>query len=215
MKYYTMQDGSRVAICDANKDIIRADIESIDTDALAQAMFNDSKLNTIEFMARYIAMRLENSETATIDDGLIGKAFEVAIRYYMTHRRNFKVKAQGKADIRSKVFGGKAETVEIKTACGELDDTLKDSCKWIIYCPDVDLNLEAEYQAYVFSKDEWIAFLENYNGRGSLTRRTSNGKLHIQSFYVSDSKRPKASKAIANYIIETCNGQSLLADFYE
>lgn len=172
-------------------------------------------MNTIDFMADYIAMRLENSETATIDDGLIGKAFEVAIRYYMTNRYDMRVKAQGKADIRSKVFGGKSETVEIKTACGELDDTLKKSCKWIVYCPDVDLTLEPEYQAYVFSKDEWLDFLNGYDGRGSLTRRTSNGKLHIQSFYVSDSKRPKASKAIANYIIETCNNQPMLADFYE
>lgn len=172
-------------------------------------------MNTNEFMAQYIAMRLENTETAVLDDGLIGKAFEVAVRYYMTNRRNMRVKAQGKADIRSKVFGGKAETVEIKSACGELDDTLTKACKWIIYCPDVDLSIPVEEQAYIFSKEEWIEFLENYNGRGSLTRRTSNGKLHIQSFYVSETKRPKASKAIANYIIESCNNQPLLYEFYE
>lgn len=170
--------------------------------------------DTIDFMNSYIGKRLANAETAIIDDGLVGKAFEVAIRYYMSGRKDYKVKSQGKADIRSKVFGGKSETVEIKSACGRLDDSLAKSVKWVIYCPDVDLNIEPEFQAYVFSKEEWIDFLEGYDGRGQFIRKASDG-MHIQSFYVSDSKRPKASKAIANYIWECCNNQPILADFYE
>lgn len=171
-------------------------------------------MNTIDFMSEYIAKRLANTKNAVLDDGLIGKAFEVAVRYFMTNRKDYKVKAQGKTDITSKVFGGKAEAVEIKSSCGRLDDSLEKRVKWIVYCPDVDLSIEAEFQAYVFSKEEWIDFLEGYDGRGQFIRKASDG-MHIQSFYVSDTKRPKASKAIANYIWNACNNQPMLADFYE
>lgn len=171
-------------------------------------------INTIAIMNEYIAMRNGNSESAIADDGLIGKAFECAIRSYMANRRILTVKSQGKVDIRSRAFDGTPSDTEIKTACGELDDTFRKSCKWIIYCPDVDLELEAEYQAYVFSRDEWIDFLNGYTGRGQMLRKTTNGKTHIQSFYVSTDKRPKASKALADYIWDTCLEHESLANYY-
>ena len=158
-----------------------------------------------------------NANAAAKDDGLTGKAAEVGIRSYMMRFRKIakRVKAQGKVDIVSTKFSGKAENCEIKTACGKLRDTLKESCKWVIYCPDVDFTFGLEFQFYVFSHDEWVDFLEGYDGRGKFLRTDSKGEIHIQSFYVSETKRPGASKPMADYIWNTCNMMPMLADFYE
>ena len=174
--------------------------------------------DTISVALNFIALAYQrNPKAAANDDGLTGKAAEVAIRSYMMRFRKTvkRVKSQGKVDVRSVKFSGKAENAEIKTACGKLRDTLKPSCKWIIYCPDVDFTISLEYQFYVFSHDEWIDFLEGYPGKGKFTRVDDAGEIHIQSFYISESKRPKASKPMADYIWETCNGQQMLADYYE
>lgn len=170
-------------------------------------------VNTIEIMAEYIAMRKGNSANAIADDGLIGKAFDCACHSYMAGRKTLRVQPQGKCDIRSKAFDGNASNCEFKSACGKIDDTFKKSCKYVIYCPDVDLSIEAEFQAYVFTQSEWLDMLNGYNGGQTTHKR--DGHTYIQSFYVSKDKRPKASKKLADYIWECCNNQPLLADFYE
>ena len=137
------------------------------------------------------------------DKGANGKAFECAIREFFAHRSVKAIKSQGKADCYfTYTENGKTckVTVEIKTACGEIATAHKS--QYIIYCPEVDVEMEAECQGYVFSRQEWVEFVNGYTGRGSFTRVNSRGELHIQSF--RSEGRPKASKPIAEYIWETC-----------
>lgn len=137
------------------------------------------------------------------DTGRFGKAFECAIREYLSGRAVKAIKAQGKADA---YFSFKANekrkqvTVEIKTACGDIGTAQKS--QFIIYCPEIDITTDAEVQGYVFTRDEWVSFVNGYTGRGSFTRVNSRGELHIQSF--RSETRPKASKPIAKYIWSTC-----------
>lgn len=155
-------------------------------------------MDTIKVMNDYIDSRYNNNANgASYDDGINGKAFELAIRSYITNRTAKKVKAQGKTDIRPTV-NGKRFTFEIKTACGEIETASKN--QYVIYCADVDIDFPAEQQGYVFTREQWLTFVNGYTGRGSFTRTDSRGHVHIQSFYVSENKRPKASKPIARYI---------------
>lgn len=140
------------------------------------------------------------------DSGRFGKAFECAIREYLSGKPVTCVKAQNKVDayFSFKTDGKRKQvTVEIKTACGEIEMASKS--QFIIYCPDVCPSMNAEKQGFVFTRDEWTAFINGYTGRGSFIRHSSRGHDHIQSFY--SESRPKASKPIANYIWETCYGQ--------
>ena len=149
-------------------------------------------MDTIEIMRAYLEDKGNN------DDGKNGKAFEIAIRSYISHRTVKTVKGQGKTDIRF-TFDGKRHTCEIKTACGEIEQAA--SNQYVIYCSNVDTDFPAEYQGHVFTREQWIDFINNYPGRGSFIRYDKKrGHSHIQSFYVSETIRPKASKAIARYI---------------
>ena len=150
--------------------------------------------NIIKYLARY-----DNDN----DKGRFGKAYECAIREYLSGRPVKAIKAQGKADAYFSFEANekrKQVTVEIKTACGDIGTAHKS--QFIIYCPEVDFTEDAEAQGYVFSRQEWIDFVNGYTGRGSFTRVNSRGELHIQSF--QSESRPKASKPIAEYIWSTC-----------
>lgn len=163
---------------------------------------------TIEIMHDYLTLRNHDLN----DSGLFGKAFEIAIRSYIMQRTAKSVKAQGKTDIRF-TFDGSRHTCEIKTACGEIEQAIKN--QFVIYCANVDINTLAEAQGYVFTREEWEAFISNYGGRGSFIRvDTKRGHSHIQSFYVSESIRPKASKAIARYIAESLANQPTVEEFF-
>lgn len=165
------------------------------------------KVNTIAIMKNYLDGKKEN------DSGLLGKAFELAIRSYIMGRTAKAVKAQGKTDIRF-TFDGSRHTCEIKTACGEIEQTAKN--QYVIYCSNVDPDFPAELQGYVFTRQEWIDFLNGYTGRGSFVRVDSaRGHAHIQSFYVSETIRPKASKPIARYIEETLFEMPTVEEFFE
>lgn len=166
------------------------------------------KKTTIEIMRDYINARENN----TSDSGLNGKAFELAIRSYIMNRTAKAVKAQGKTDIRF-TFDGSRHTCEIKTACGEIEQAAKN--QYVIYCSNVDINEPAESQGYIFTREEWLDFVNGYNGRGSFIRIDKNrGHAHIQSFYVSESIRPKASKPIARYIAESLANQPTVEEFF-
>ena len=146
------------------------------------------------------------------DSGAIGKAFECAVREYLSGRAVERVKAQGKTDAYFSFACGdkrKSVTVEIKTACGEIEMCARS--QFIIYCPEVATDCEAETQGYVFSREEWVQFIGGYTGRGSFTRTSSRGHLHIQSF--RSEGRPKASKPIAEYIWAVCNEQPTVEDW--
>lgn len=147
-----------------------------------------------------------------LDCGLCGKAFEVGVRSYIMQRIVKAVKSQGKNDIQF-TYEGKRYTCEIKSACGEIE-TLESS-QYIIYAPTVDIDKTAESQGFVFTREEWRAFVNGYTGRGKFLRiDEKRGHTHIQSFYVSETIRPKASKPIANYIWETCSTLPTVEEFF-
>lgn len=163
-------------------------------------------MNTIEIMRNYL-----NGKNGK-DSGADGKAFEIAIRSYITGRAQKTVKKQGQTDIRF-TFDGKRHTCEIKTACGEIETA--ESNQYIIYCANVDTDFPAELQGYVFTRDQWKAFINGYTGRGAFVRYDSKrGHSHIQSFYVSDTIRPKASKAIARYIENVLFNMPTVQEFF-
>lgn len=163
-------------------------------------------MDTIKIMKAYLNGKNEK------DNGADGKAFEIAIRSYITGRAQKTVKKQGQTDIRF-TFDWKRHTCEIKTACGEIETA--ESNQYIIYCANVDTDFPAELQGYVFTRDQWKAFINGYTGRGAFVRYDSKrGHSHIQSFYVSDTVRPKASKAIARYIESVLFDMPTVADFF-
>lgn len=164
-------------------------------------------MDTVKIMREYI-----NSKSDS-DSGVYGKAFELAIRSYIMGRKVKTVKAQGKVDIRF-TFDGKRHTCEIKTACGEIEQAA--SNQYIVYCSNVDPDFPAEQQGYIFTREQWIDFINGYTGRGSFVRVDSKrGHTHIQSFYVSETIRPKASKAIARYIEDVLFEMPTVEDFFE
>lgn len=163
-------------------------------------------MDTIKIMKAYLNGKNEK------DNGADGKAFEIAIRSYITGRAQKTVKKQGQTDIRF-TFDGKRHTCEIKTACGEIETA--ESNQYIIYCANVDTDFPAELQGYVFTREQWKAFINGYTGRGSFVRYDSKrGHSHIQSFYVSDTVRPKASKAIARYIESVLFDMPTVQEFF-
>lgn len=143
-------------------------------------------------------------ESAKGSTGAVNKAFECALREYSSGRKVNGIKAQGKRDaiFTFPIEDGKRGkvTVEIKSACGEI--ATLEGAQYVVYCPEIDMETEAEFQSYVFTLDEWHTFLNGYGGRGSLTRMNSRGELHIQSF--RSEGRPKASKPLADYIWNCC-----------
>ena len=148
------------------------------------------------------------------DTGRVGKAFECALREFFGGRAVKCIKPQGKNDatVTFSVDGKRqAVTVEIKTACGEIATAHKS--QFICYCPEVDVETDAECQGYVFSRQEWVDFVGGYTGRGSFTRVNSRGELHIQSF--RSESRPKASKPIAEYIWESCMEHPTVEEWIE
>ena len=167
---------------------------------------------TAEIMLNYIMERMGNSDRATADDGIIGKAFEIATRSYIMGRLAKTVKAQGKVDIRF-TNNGKRFNCEIKSACGEIDIPSRN--KYIVYAPIVNISQPAERQGYVMTLEQWNKFINGYNGRGKFTRIDSRGHKHIQSFYGSETIRPKASKAIARYIWEYMETLPTVEEFFD
>lgn len=152
-------------------------------------------------------------ETLSADDsGNLGKAFEIGTRSYISQRTVTKVKKQGTTDITASSYG-KRYTCEIKTACGEVETAAKSQL--IIYCPNVNPLERPETQGYVFTREQWLEFLDGYTGRGSFLREDKKrGHLHIQSFYWSEEVRPKASKAITRYILETLETLPTVEEFF-
>ena len=176
-------------------------------------------MDTSFIMNAYIQSRINNpnQENATSDSGIDGKAYELAVRAYIMGIKDAQkiisrgVKSQGKEDIRF-TKQGKRYTCEIKTACGAIETAEKN--QYIIYCPTVDVDFPAEIQGYIFTREEWKEFIEVYNGRGSFVRVDKKGHKHIQSFYVSEDIRPKASKAIARYIEEVLFDMPTIEEFF-
>ena len=170
-------------------------------------------MDTVTIMHEYIAARLENSKRAEADFGIYGKAFEIAIRSYIMGRRVKTVKKQGCTDIRF-TFDEKRHTCEIKTACGSNIEQAE-SNQYVIYCATVDPDFPAELQGYVFTREQWIEFINGYPGRGQFIRyNKARNEYQIQSFYVSETIRPKASKPIAAYIESVLFDMPTVEEFF-
>lgn len=164
------------------------------------------KKSTVEIMREFIA----NADK--YDSGKEGKAFEIAIRAYISGREPERVKAQGKTDIKASA-NGKRLTCEIKSACGEIETAEKSQV--IIYASYVNAAEPAEKQGRVFTREQWKEFLNGYDGRGQFIKHDEKrGHDHIQSFYVSETVRPKASKPIARYIERVLESQPTVEEFF-
>ena len=197
------------------------------------AKFNRSSIDTLAIY------RCEMSKKSKVDDGAKGKSAEIAVKCYINP--NSKVKSYVTPQAKNfDIFvreDRKQANIEIKTACGELAiiDELKDSIMemissvypkstYIIYCPEVMDNIPMEKQFFVFSRDEFIAMCESYDGRGSIVRiktPTNNTeysergayRLSFQSF--QSEGRPKASAKIAQHIWDCCYNQPTLEQWIQ
>ena len=197
------------------------------------AKFNRSSIDTLAIY------RCELAKKSKVDDGAKGKSAEIAVKYYI----NPNSKLNGFVTPQAKNFDifvredRKQANMEVKTACGELAiiDELKDSIMemissvypkstYIVYCPEVVDNIPMERQFFVFSRDEFIAMIESYDGRGSIVRiktPTNNTgysergayRLSFQSF--RSEGRPKASAKIAEHIWDCCYNQPTLEQWIQ
>jgi len=153
----------------------------------------------------------------TANDGAVGAAVELAVKSYLFGKRCTKVQSKGKKDayFTIELDGDKRRkvTLEIKTACGRIDDCA--ASQFVVYWPEPMDDCDVEDSAVVFSKAEWHDFVNGYTGRGSFVRTASDG-AHIQSFRgLLSGVRPKASLPIANYIYDVCDNQPTLAEWKE
>lgn len=150
-------------------------------------------------------------------DGAVGEAVEMAVRSYTGGRLVSYIKPTGKKDmyVSFKADNGKRHNVnvEIKTACGNIEDC--EACQFVAYWAEPDEDADVEFSVVIFSREEWHNFINGYTGRGSFIRNAPDGR-HIQSFRgINSGARPKASLPIANYIYETCDAQPTLAEWLE
>ena len=195
--------------------------------------FDRSKIDTLAIY------RCEMAKKSKIDDGAKGKSAEVAVKNFINPNSTIKgyVTSQAKSYDIFVMENGKHANVEIKTACGELAvlDELAETvsemlCKvypkstYIAYCPEVVDNIPMEQQFFMFSRDEFIAMIESYDGRGSIVRiktPTNNTeysergayRLSFQSF--RSEGRPKASAKIAEHIWDCCYNQPTLEQWIQ
>ena len=93
---------------------------------------------------------MEERNENTKSTGILGKCFECAVKELFSGKHSTKVRPQGKTDayftftIKDK---RKSVTVEIKTACGEIDFCTKS--QYIIYAPEVNLIDDIEEMGFV------------------------------------------------------------------
>lgn len=192
--------------------------------------------NEVDTLAIFKA---EMAKKSKVDDGAKGKSAEIALKNYINPNskiKNFVTSQQKSYDI-FVMENGKRANIEIKTACGELAiiDELSESLMemissvypkstYIAYCPEVVDNIPMEKQFFMFSRDEFIAMCESYDGRGSIVRiktPTNNTeysergayRLSFQSF--RSEGRPKASAKIAEHIWDCCYNQPTVEEWIE
>ena len=150
------------------------------------------------------------------DCGRVGKAVELAVRSYLSGRAVKAVKTVGKVDT---TFSYRADgsrktvTVEVKTACAEVDNA--ERAQFVAYWPEPDFDVDVEHSVVVFSRDQWREFVNGYTGRGKFLRVDSKrNKTHIQSFRgLYTGVRPSASLPIAEYIYSVVESMPTLAEW--
>lgn len=167
------------------------------------------KLGMDALAAYDLAISEGANDFADSHPGYLGDLFELAVSYYLNRSEGATVirKCIKSVYADAKVCG---HDIEIKSGCGELPNG---KYGFVIYCPEVDINLSVLDQARVFTRDQWNSFLNGYPGRGAFTRMTwdSAHKVqtpHIQSF--RSAGRPKASKPMRDYIDAVCESMPSL-----
>ncbi|MBO7604917.1 MAG: hypothetical protein J6S61_00425 [Elusimicrobiaceae bacterium] len=160
----------------------------------------------------YLLELLANDES-----GKEGKAFELTIRSLLAGRLMTTLVINGLWDLTSKMIQRyynlpKLPKVEVKHACCQLPKPVD----YVVYTPVLYSDESLLSQSYVFTWEEWQAMLNGYEGRGQLTKfNASRNCYNIQSFYGSETIRPKASKPIANYLWSCCLEKITLAEMKE
>lgn len=149
------------------------------------------------------------------NDGAVGAACELAVKSYLFGRKVTKVQKKGKKDAYfTTCIDGNAKrkvTLEVKTACGRIDDCAES--QFVVYWPEPDECTDIEFSAVVFTKAEWRDFVTGYPGRGKFIRHATDGD-HIQSFRgLLTGVRPGSSRTIAEYIYSVCDEKPTLADW--
>ena len=179
-----------------------------------------SVVNTLTESGKTRALAMGKEYKA--DDGIIGKAFEIVLREYIQpfSKRNNERVTPAKSTYGDMRMGNSGK-VEIKSACGELGEGTEFSdilpkADYIIYCPEVNLEIAVENQAFVFTRGEFLEMLATYPGSGSVVRfgkSSTNGttKIAIQSFYAET--RRSASKKIARHLWDCCYERPTVAEW--
>ena len=170
-------------------------------------------------MPAYLDLRMANLQNS----GRAGLKFEVEFRYFMNPRTT-QIVAQkaGKADIiKYDRSNGKQVIIEAKTGAGKIGY-------------NVDLNASiydyftADYYAYnpfyydhyditqtvVFTREAFIAFLENSNGKWYTYKKTSGGyDLAIQNFRVQKGRKTNARQDYFMNIMDDALGRHFKSSF--
>lgn len=168
-------------------------------------------IDTIAVFEKYKAMRYTFATTDEMrarlerDSGLDGKANECAIKSCILQREILSVSPAGEPDLVAR-YKGQLCNIEIKVGCSKTLDSM--NADLVIYTPELDPTQPLEWQAYLFTKAEWHAFLSGYTGRGQLLKNDYD--RHIQSF--RSEGRPTASRPIREYIDTVCFDQPILED---
>lgn len=167
------------------------------------------RMETLERVKAYndYAMKVNPHVIPTkgISSGTHGRAFEASVKVFFGNYRFSGIVAKaGKNDMIKKIDGTMA-SFEIKTGCGELA-TLDENGDiistvftkdYIVYCPEYDPSIPAEFQSYVLTADN---FFDAVKSAGLIRRKKSSAmckrpaelqyydKLAIQTFTNSNKK---------------------------
>lgn len=193
-------------------------------DKYRQSIRNMAKKMTVSEKQEYLLTVYQNRNIS--DSGKEGKTFEPAVGLYLSGKKALAlyVKAQSVADkvwsvgknsytIESKTGAGKglvkASVVEYLKAQGleacDMIDYLYPSADFIAYCPKYNPHEPVEYQAYIFSRDEFIEMLKGYTKSSLVRIHPDTGELAIQTF--------SNSKVKTEYLWDACLNQPSLATF--
>ena len=158
------------------------------------------------------------------DNGKAGKNFEVAVRMFITPKTTVTTcKSLGKVDHFIKL-AGKRVNIEVKSGAGTLDyadhsdaknagipasdfiASLMPKTDFIIYTPEYDGDAEnVGENAWVFTRQDFINFLQGYAGMVRYTNKQGAEVINIQSF--------KNSKVKNDYVWNGVLDQPSLADW--
>lgn len=186
-----------------------------------QAIRQLAKTLTQEEKQAFILQHYEGLKAS--DSGKEGKAFEPAVSVYLSKTATaLYVKPQGQADkiwqvnkiaynIEAKTAAGKglvkAERVaELLNEGASLEEVIENTypnADFIVYSPKYNPYEPVEYQAFVFTRNEFIDMLSGYHK--NICRIHPNGELAINTF--------SSSKKKTEYIWDKCLDQPNLETF--